>query len=149
MNDDELLAGFESCTLPSGSFHHADHVKVVWLYLQTEPVLSALGRFSAALKRFAAAAGRPNLYHETITCAYVFLVNERLARTDPGASWEEFARLNGDLLTWRPSLLDRLYRNGTLDSDLARRVFVLPDHLAALAVSTACRSVALETPTPA
>lgn len=127
MTDAELLEGFESCTLPPGSFHHCDHVKVVWLCLRREPVLQALGSFAAALKRFAIAAGRPGLYHETITCAYVFLVNERMERTSRAASWDEFAAANANLLTWRPSVLDGLYRPETLHSDLARRVFVLPD----------------------
>lgn len=127
MTNAELLDGFESCTLPASRFHHGDHVKVVWLYLQREPVLRALDSFASALKRFAMAAGRPGLYHETITCAYVFLVNERMERTGRTASWEEFAAGNADVLTWRPSVLDRLYRPETLQSDLARRVFVLPD----------------------
>jgi hypothetical protein len=42
-------------------------------------------------------------------------------------SWEDFCRDNPDVLTWRPSILDRYYRPETLGSDLARRVFVLPD----------------------
>jgi len=45
----------------------------------------------------------------------------------PGADWEPFARANPDLLTWRPSILERYYLPETLASDAARRVFVLPD----------------------
>ena len=41
--------------------------------------------------------------------------------------WEDFARENPDLLTWRPSVLDRYYTAETLGSELARQVFVLPD----------------------
>jgi hypothetical protein len=44
-----------------------------------------------------------------------------------GASWEEFALLNPDLLTWKDGILSRYYRESTLKSDLARKVFVLPD----------------------
>jgi hypothetical protein len=32
-----------------------------------------------------------------------------------------------DLLTWRPSVLDEYYTPETIGSDLARRVFLLPD----------------------
>jgi hypothetical protein len=77
----------------------------------------------------ATAAGKPGLYHETITWAYVLLVNER--REAPGTEdWPAFAARNPDLLAWRPSLLEtRYYRGATLWSDRARRVFVMPDRL--------------------
>ena len=88
---------------------------------------SALDRFSSALKRFAAAKGKTRLYHETITWAYVLLINERVQRSDRRLDWDEFALANLDLLTWRPSVLDRYYTSETLGSELARQVFVLPD----------------------
>jgi len=78
MSDAEFIARFENCTLRGEDFHHRDHVKVVWLYLCDYSVLETLDRFAAGLKRFAAANGKPNLYHETITWAYVFLINERM-----------------------------------------------------------------------
>ena len=34
---------------------------------------------------------------------------------------------NPDLLVWKDGILSRYYREATLKSDLARRVFVLPD----------------------
>jgi hypothetical protein len=124
MSDEELLAGFEACTL--AEFHHADHVRVAWLILQQLPLPDALARFAASLKRFAAANGRPELYHETITCAYVVLIRERIERM-PAPEWDAFARANADLLSWKPSLLERYYRPETLASETARRIFMLPD----------------------
>ena len=121
-SDAELLARFEAAT----DFRHPDHVRVAWTLLLEMPLLEALGRFTASLRRFAAAKGTPGLYHETITWAYVFLIHERMQRT-PAAAWDDFARANADLLAWKPSVLDRYYRAETLGSDLARRVFVLPD----------------------
>ena len=126
MSDDELLEAFESCTLSNVSFRHADHVHVAWAYLRRFPMLQALERFTAALKRFATHHGTPALYHETITWAYVALIHERMER-QPSLDWEEFCRVHPDLLAWRPSILDRYYRPETLASDLARRVFVFPD----------------------
>ena len=49
---------------------------------------------------------------------------ERLGRD---RVWEEFAASNPDLMTWRPSVLERYYTSEALGSDLARRVFLLPD----------------------
>jgi hypothetical protein len=124
--DEELLARFEDGSLADGSFHHEQHVHVAWLFIRRYGMPDALGRFAEALKRFAAAKGAAGLYHETITWAYLFLVAERIAR-GPDGSWNAFAAINQDLLTWKPSLLDRYYSPETLKSDLARRTFVMPD----------------------
>lgn len=124
---DDLIRRFEDGTLPPAEFHHRDHVRLAWLYLEDEPPLAALTRFTAGLRRFAARIGKPDLYHETITWAYLLLIQERRARAEPGETWEEFAARNPDLLTWKPSVLESYYREETLASDLARRVFVLPD----------------------
>lgn len=129
MNDEEFIAGFESCSLPNESFHHEQHVRVVWLYLCRYSVLEALTRFSENLKRFAAANGKPNLYHETITWSYVFLINERIQRNG-AQSWEEFKLANPDLLAWKDKILKSYYSEETLKSELARRVFLFPDRSA-------------------
>ena len=126
MNHQELIHRFEGDAIPEGSFHHAAHVRLAFAYLCEYPVLQALEKFSTALKRFAAARGKTQLYNETITCAYFFLIRERMAGCE-GADWEEFARRNSDLLIWRDSILSRYYHDATLKSDLARVVFVLPD----------------------
>jgi hypothetical protein len=124
MPDDEFLQSFEGCTLPSSAFHHRDHVRVAWLYLQRCPPLEALARFTDGLKRFATANGHPGLYHETITWAYLFLIQERMAEAE---TFEAFAARNPDLLAWNPSVLDRYYDRETLGSDRARKVFLMPD----------------------
>jgi len=126
MNDRDFLAAFEDGSLPEDRFHHPDHVRAAWLLLREEPPAAALARFSSALKRFAAAKGKTRLYHETITWAYVLLINERVQRSGRRLDWEEFARANPDLLTWRPCVLDRYYTPETLGSELARQVFLLP-----------------------
>ncbi len=126
MNNEELIRCFENDAVPEGSFHHSDHVRLAFAYLCEYPVLNALERFASALKRFAAARGKTQLYNETITCAYFFLIRERMA-CGGGADWEEFSRQNTDLLTWKSGILSRYYRESTLKSDFARTVFVLPD----------------------
>jgi hypothetical protein len=126
ISDEELLARFEDGSLPNGEFHHEQHVRVAWMFVRRYGMPDALGRFSQALKRFADAKGAVGLYHETITWAYLFLVAERIAR-EPGDTWDRFAAANQDLLTWKPSLLDRYYAPGTLKTDLARRTFIMPD----------------------
>jgi hypothetical protein len=102
-------------------------VRAAWLYLRREPLLRAVERFASDLRRFAAAKGATGLYHETLTFGFLFLVHERLASTEE--DFDAFASRNPDLLSWKPSALDRYYRPETLASDRARHRFVLPDRL--------------------
>ena len=127
LTDGALLLAFESGELAPGAFHHRHHVRAAWVLLERRPVLEALSVFTAGLRRLAVAAGKPGLYHETITWAYVLLVNERRAAAGL-EDWAAFAARNPDLLEWKPSVLEaRYYRGETLWSDRARATFVLPD----------------------
>jgi hypothetical protein len=130
MTGDELIEQFERSTTPADSFHHADHVRLAFEYLSRYPVLEALEKFSAALKRFAVAQGKAQLYHETITWAYLFLIRERMVRAPRPRTWDEFGAANPDLLTWERGsrgILARYYAPETLASDAARTTFLLPD----------------------
>jgi hypothetical protein len=123
-----LVRGFEAGTAPAGGFHHTQHVQVAWHYLCHHALPAALDRFSTGLKRFALAQGAPGLYHETITVAYVLLINERLARTT-APDWATFAAEHADLLVWKPSVLERYYTPALLASERAKRTFMMPDRL--------------------
>ena len=127
MTDDDFVASFENGTIDNSTFHHADHVRMAFLYLRRYPVLQALERFSASLLKIATATGRPRLYHETITWAFLFLIRERLARAGHEQTWAEFAGSNEDLLNWKDNILKKYYRPETLSSDLARNMFLFPD----------------------
>jgi len=122
----DLTAQLEACTLPPDRFHHADHVHAAWLYLTRLPALDAIAKFTQTLRAYAASLGKPDLYHETITWAYLLLVNERLHRSE-STTWDEFAAANPDLLDWKNSILRQYYREETLRSPLARQVFLMPD----------------------
>jgi hypothetical protein len=122
-----LLEEFEAGALPLEALTHEAHVALGWLYARAYPLTTALERFTAALKRFAAAHGKAGLYHETITWAYLILINERIERGGREKTWDEFKADNPDLLARQKRALDAYYRPETLHSDLARRCFVLPD----------------------
>ena len=121
----DLIDNFEQGKLEQ--FHHSDHVRMAFEYLCRYPALEALGRFSDALRRFAAAQGKPNLYHETITWAYVLIIRQRMAQSANPRDWNEFARNNPDLFVWKKGILSRYYSEESLKSDLARKVFIFPD----------------------
>lgn len=127
MTDDEFMASFENCSLSNQSFHHSDHVKMAFLYLSRYPALEALQRFFASLARFAAASGKPGLYNETVTWAFLLLIRERMVRAGSRQTWAEFTANNEDLLNWKENILKKYYREETLRSDLAKNTFVFPD----------------------
>ena len=127
MTDDEFMSSFEECQLES--FHHGDHVRMAFLYLSRYPAWEAIQRFSASLARFAAAKGKPGLYHETITWAFLLLIRERMARAGHKLGWSEFAASNADLMSWEKNILKKYYSDETLASDLARSTFLFPDRI--------------------
>jgi hypothetical protein len=57
------------------------------------------------------------------------LIRERMAR-GATADWDEFVRQYPDLLPWKPGILGRYYSEATLNSELARAVFLFPDKIA-------------------
>ena len=93
--------------------------------LLSEPFERAGLRFCSSLRRFAEAHGKHGLYHETITWAYLALVNER-RDASPGDDFSAFAAANPDLFDKDSGVLLALYDRETLRSERARRVFLLP-----------------------
>ena len=132
MSGEELITQFEEGTTPAGAFHHADHIRLAFEYLARFPTSECLQRFSAALKSFATTHGKPQLYHETITWAYLLLIRERTARVRPPPGLGGVCReQSGSACLEGWGVCNRFIVPETLDSDLARRVFVLPDQIAA------------------
>ena len=99
---------------------------MAFLYLKRFPALEALQRFSASLVRFAGAHGKPELYNETITWAFLLLIRERMARAGCLQTWTQFAAANADLLDWKKAL-KKYYRDETIQSTLAKSTFLFPD----------------------
>lgn len=127
MPDRRVIDALESLSLSENDFSHPAHVQAAWECLEASPFGAAGDRFCAALRRFAASLGKAARYHETITWAYLVLINERRVAC-PAASFGEFASANADLLDHKTSPVSRLYSSDALKADLARRVFVLPRH---------------------
>lgn len=126
---ESLLELFEQKKLDPAGFSHRDHVALAWAVLRREAPLQAMETYIDGLRRITLAIGKPEIYHATITWAFLLLIHERMSR-NPAAGWEDFAQENADLLASKPSVLERYYQPETLSSDLARQVFLLPDRLA-------------------
>ena len=120
---DELRA-LETGALDPSKFPHPEHVRLAYGMLERYPFGEAVARFSRGVQLLAAKAGRPEVYHETITVAFLAVIGERRAGSKCD-SWREFKTQNSDLLDKR--CLERWYRAEQLNSDLARKTFCLPD----------------------
>ena len=120
--DREFLNAFENCSLKE--FPHRDHIRVAWSYLQENALPEAMIKMRDGIKKFAVHVGKTNLYHETITLAYVLIISDRIAQGGRGADWNEFSKKNPDLFRWKPSVLDEYYSAEVLASDLAKASFL-------------------------
>ncbi len=123
MTDDEFLAALEDTSLPDAAFRHRDHLRAAYLYLRRDGFTQAVAGMSAALRRFAASRGKAERYHETVTIAFLALINERLASSGDPGSFDAFISRHPEIA--ERDLLTRYYRPETLASENARRSFVL------------------------
>jgi hypothetical protein len=123
MTDAELIAGLEDCSLPESAFRHVNHVRAAYIYLRGSSFANAIDRMSRAIRGYGASHGKTHLYHETITVAFVALINERIHARGDGGNWDGFASANPDLLDKR--ILSHYYRRETLQSPIARVAFVV------------------------
>lgn len=126
MTDREFLRALESCELPEREFGHAAHVRAAYLYLRESDFAAALERIRRAIRNYTRHLGKPDRYHETITVAYVALIQQHICERGNAGGWAAFACANAEL--FQPDLLRRFYSRAQLDSDIARRIFLLPAH---------------------
>jgi hypothetical protein len=128
MTDAELIAAIDSKSLPLEAFSHTQHVRLAWACLCRWPLLPAMREFRRLLIAYATHHDKPNLYHETVTFAYLLLVYERIARTPHLTDWRVFSLEHSDLLSFRTGPLFQFYPADILSDTAARARFVLPLH---------------------
>ena len=96
----ELARALERGVVPDGGFHHADHLRVAWLYLEEcGGADAALARMAATLRRFAASVGKPEKYSDALTGFWIYQLASARALM-PGAAID-------DVFTAWPRLLDK------------------------------------------
>ena len=75
MCDVEFARRFERGEIRARDFHHREHLRVAWAYLQEAgSTEEACARMCLAIRGFADAAGVPGKYHETMTMFWVRLL---------------------------------------------------------------------------
>jgi hypothetical protein len=125
MTDVELTRALERGEIANEDFHHASHLHVAWVYLaESSSVQQAANKMRDTLRRFAAAAGKPEKYHETVTLFWVHLLSRAYAATR-GERLEDIVHANPQLLEKNFPLA--YYSAERLFSDEARTAWVDPD----------------------
>lgn len=125
VTDADFLAAVEAATWPGEVFRHREHVRLAWLCLRERGFDAGLERVRGLIQRYAAALGATGKYHETLTRAWVELVQSALESTPAAASFDAFLAERPELRDAK--LLERYYRKETLDSATARAGWVAPD----------------------
>jgi len=74
MTDRELLRAFEAGSIGAADFPHEAHVRVTWALTRRYEREEAFRRLVAGIRDIAGRAGRPDVYHETITRAWFELI---------------------------------------------------------------------------
>jgi hypothetical protein len=125
LTDEELVEAFESCQLPAEHFHHADHVRLAWIYLRQSDEEAASERIAQSIRRFAAHHGKTEKYHSTMTHAWMRLVAAARRATPKLDRFQDFAARHPHLLEVRT--LGKYYSAERLESEDARAGWLEPD----------------------
>lgn len=127
LDDGELVARFEALAIPPEAFRHREHVRLACAMLRGADFGEAAVRFRRALRRFTAAAGAPEKYHETLTWAYLVVVAQRMACDPAATTSQQLVARHPDLVDHRGGAMARYYDLAAITaSPLARAMFVLP-----------------------
>jgi len=123
----DLLDSFERGSLDPATFNHRQHLSLAWTYLQRDGFPDGAIDFRRHLKNYVAAVGAADKYHETLTWAYLVLLNEQLTlHSPPAETFDAMIQRRPDLLDHRRGAIARYYDKAQLDAPDARRVFLLP-----------------------
>jgi len=123
MTDQEFTDAFAAGRLDPAAFDHRAHLRAAFLLLRSVPFLEACIAMRDGLQALADKIGKPDLYHETVTVAFMALVAERAPEKD----WADFIARHPELC--ERGLLDGWYSKERLASNAARTRFTMPDRI--------------------
>ena len=128
---EDLVTRFVAGTLPREEWTHAAHLAVGLWHVHHHGAEGGLERLRLGIRALNDRHGTPNTdtsgYHETITAAYVRLLEQFLTEGAPGSSLASRLRdlLSGPLA--ERTFLDRFWSRELLMSPAARRSWVPPN----------------------
>ena len=126
LDDDTFLSQFENLTLDPVHFSHLGHLRLAWLYLDSNDIDTASEQACHGIQRYAASLGAHDKFHMTITDSLVRIIGHRI-NANKIQTWESFQETNTDIITDALSVLNQYYSNERLFSDEAKVSLVSPD----------------------
>lgn len=125
LDDEEFVRAFENCELKHGTFHHADHIRLAWIYATHHGARGAEERLLAGIRKMANHAGAPQKFLYATTVAWTKLVAATQNKNHSAKNFSEWAKLHPELLD--KNLLAKYYSPGRLETPEARSGWVEPD----------------------
>jgi len=128
-NDDLLIQQFENCTFPFSEWHHRVHVKLAYLYVVRFGPEVAGQKLRNGIRAYNAANGVQDAptsgYHDTMTQAWVWIINATLRAYGRRATADEFVEFHPQLR--EKKILRLFYSPEVFMSSRAKHEFVEPD----------------------
>lgn len=129
VSDAAFIEAFEAQRWPLERWNHRAHVRLAYLYLRKHGFEGALDRLRRGIRAYNAAHAIPDLptsgYHETVTVAWLRLVEMVLAEYGPAASGEAFCDAHPELM--QKKTLRLFYSKERMTSPQAKVRFLEPD----------------------
>lgn len=129
IDDETFLREFETQRWLLEKWHHRDHIKLAYLYLRRFGFEEAVGKIRTGIKAHNATHGVPESptsgYHETVTIAWLRLVDLVLCEYGPANSADEFFEQHQELS--QKKTLRLFYSRERFMSAEAKVRFVEPD----------------------
>lgn len=123
MNDAEFLQHFEAAALHP--FHHADHIRMAWLYLRREAWSQGYALIQSGIHHMTERHQARRLYHETITRFWALMVQAAIEAAPEIDDFGVFQATHPQLFD--KTLIAQYYSRDLLESDEARRCWTAPD----------------------
>jgi hypothetical protein len=123
MPEEEELRRFIRGEQDPRVFPHREHVRMAFEMLRRHSFVETALHYSQALRLMTEKIGKPEVFHQTITIAFLSLIAERM-HTQQAGEFESFVASNPDLMD--KSAVARCYPPERLALEAARRTFILP-----------------------
>jgi hypothetical protein len=125
LGEDEFVTAFEQCRLVVADFHHADPLRLAWIYAGRYDAADGEARLLTGIRQLAVKAGVAEKFQHTTTVAWARLVAASRRAWGRQQTFDEWIHGHPEFLDRR--LLQRYYTSATVRGEPARTSGVDPD----------------------